>query len=427
MEYSDKALVFLTSHGMDPYGLDMESAVSRFLAEMELGLAGHQSSLDMIPTYLSGARSLPSQAKAAVIDAGGTNFRTALVSFSDGGAAVERMERAPMPGTLAPSTWEAFIDYAAQSLLPFLPQADAVGFCFSYRTEITPARDGRVIALSKQVELSGCGGRLVCADLQARLEAMGAPKRPAVLVNDTAAVLLSGAQLLRGGEYDGLIGLVCGTGENTCCELDTGRIGKLNCPGGKRMLVNLESGGFSGMPAGDFDRELDAATYNPGDHLLEKMCSGGYVGELCRLTLRGAADDGLFSSAARDAVLGLGALGSPQADELAAGLACPLLPLEGEDRQLAAQLCRAVFHRAAKCVAANLAAILILTDSGVEKPACICADGSLFTKSRVFRALLEAEMDAFALAKLGRRARFFSFDHAPVIGSAAAALLNRNE
>ncbi len=277
MSYSDKTRVFLASHGMEPDGLDLEECAARFIADMELGLAGHSSSLDMIPTYLASGVPAPGS-KAAVIDAGGTNFRVALVAFTEGGPVIERMERYAMPGSEGAATWQDFIAFSAEKLLPFLDEAEAIGFCFSYRAEVTPERDGRVIAMSKSVQLSGCEGRLVCADLLAELSRLGAPGRSAVIVNDTAAVMLSGAPLLSTGAYDGLVGLVCGTGQNTCCAIGPERIRKLALPEGEPMLVNLESGCFDGLPRGDLDRELDAASTLPGDHLLEKMTSGAYLG-----------------------------------------------------------------------------------------------------------------------------------------------------
>ena len=106
------------------------------------------------------------------------------------------------------------MDFSARELAPMLDGASGIGFCFSFRAEVTPERDGKVIMMSKGVELSGYEGRLVCADLLKALERAGLPQPPATLVNDTAAVLLSGADLLRSGSYDSLIGLVCGTGQN---------------------------------------------------------------------------------------------------------------------------------------------------------------------------------------------------------------------
>ena len=103
MSYSDKTRVFLASHGMEPDGLDLEECAARFIADMELGLAGHNSSLDMIPTYLASGVPAPGS-KAAVIDAGGTNFRVALVAFTEGGPVIERMERYAMPGSEGEAT-----------------------------------------------------------------------------------------------------------------------------------------------------------------------------------------------------------------------------------------------------------------------------------------------------------------------------------
>ena len=40
---------------MEPDGLALEECAARFIGEMELGLAGQKSSLDMIPTYLAAA------------------------------------------------------------------------------------------------------------------------------------------------------------------------------------------------------------------------------------------------------------------------------------------------------------------------------------------------------------------------------------
>ena len=213
----------------------------------------------MIPTYLASGVPAPGS-KAAVIDAGGTNFRVALVALRRGGPVIERMERYAMPGSDGAATWQDFIAFSAQKLLPFLDEAEAIGFCFSYRAEVTPERDGRVIAMSKSVQLSGCEGRLVCADLLAELRRLGAPGRSAVIVNDTAAVMLSGAPLLSTGAYDGLVGLVCGTGQEHLLR-HRPRAHPQARPAGRAspMLVNLESGCFDGLPRGD----VSTASWTP--------------------------------------------------------------------------------------------------------------------------------------------------------------------
>ena len=86
----------------------------------------------------------------------------------------------------------------------------------------------------------------------------------------------------------------------------------------------------------------------------------------------------------------------------------------------------AVYERAAACIAVNLASILLFTGAGHEpdRPACICADGSTIVKSRCLRPALEEQLRSFAETELGLHAVIHTSDEAPVIGTAAAALLN---
>ena len=408
---------------MEPERIDLDDTTSAFLGEMELGLHGRASSIRMIPTYLTADGVLPMGEPAAVIDAGGTNFRTALVSFTDEGAAIDSLNVCSMPGTDGAVAWADFIAFVADRLAPLLDRTDKVGFCFSYPTEETPERDGRVLSLTKQVQLDGFEGRLICADLAAELEKRGITGKSFVLLNDTPAVLLSGAAYASAQGCDGLVGLISGTGTNTCCVLPDEAIAKPHGAFSGNMLINLESGAFLGLPRGDFDVELDNATRDPGVYRHEKMTSGAYLGELCLLTLRGAAKEGLFSEAGAAKIASLTELSSAEADAMACGGGALF---GGEDAETASMLCNAVFVRSARCVCSNLAAILVLTDRGSdpEHPACICADGSVIRRSRAFREALDGFMASFIEGKLGRRAVIWSTENATMLGSAAAALLN---
>lgn len=423
MLYSEKVRVFLTRHGMEPEHIDLDSTTAAFLSDMELGLRGRESSIRMIPTYLTADGQLPLGEPAAVIDAGGTNFRTALVSFTGDGPVIDSLNVCAMPGTDGAVAWEDFISFAADRLAPLLDRASKVGFCFSYPTEETPERDGRVLSLTKQVQLTGFDGRLVCADLAAELERRGIGGKSFVLLNDTPAVLLSGTAYAAANGCDGLVGLISGTGTNTCCVLPDEAIKKPHGAFSGTMLVNLESGNFNGLQRGDFDVELDEGTRDPGVYRHEKMTSGAYLGELCRLTLRGAAREGLFSEAAAEKLLALESLSAPEADAMACGGGDMF---EGEDARTASELCNAVFVRSARCVCCNLAAILVLTDRGSdpEHPACISADGSVIRRSRAFREALDGYLESFIEKSLGRHVVIWSTENATMLGSAAAALLN---
>ena len=74
----------------------------------------------------------------------------------------------------------------------------------------------------------------------------------------------------------------------------------------------------------------------------------------------------------------------------------------------------------------NLAAILLLTGEGTdpEKPVCICAEGSLVQKGRVYRPCLEKLLKEEVEGKLGRYVHLQVSYETTLLGSAAAALLN---
>ena len=160
---------------------------------------------------------------------------------------------------------------------------------------ITPERDGRVVCIDKEVVITDCEGQLVGASLLAELARRGITGKRAVILNDTVAVLLGGAAQLDKDAYSGFIGQVSGTGTNTCVSLPVSQIGKLGQSGERGMVVNLESGEYDGIEGGDYDRMLDAGSHAPGTKRFEKLTAGVYLGELARLMLRGAADEGLLS------------------------------------------------------------------------------------------------------------------------------------
>ena len=72
------------------------------------------------------------------------------------------------------------------------------------------------------------------------------------------------------------------------------------------------------------------------------------------------------------------------------------------------------------------AAILLLTGAGksAEKPACICAEGSLVQKGRAYRPVLEQLLRDEVGGKLGLFAEYRIGNETTLPGSAAAALLN---
>lgn len=417
---NEKAFRFLKKHGMSPELVQPSRDAEKMRLEMERGLAGESSSLPMIPTYLSDSGSIPKGEPVAVIDAGGTNFRCGLVTFTDEGYQADLLRKWKMPGIGRPATWDEFISFTADAIQPLLDKTDKIGFCFSYSADITPEKDGKVHRIDKEVVITGCEGQLVGASLLRELERRGVSGKKIVILNDTVAVLLGG--LASGGSGEGCtIGQVSGTGTNTCCALPERRIGKLGFSGDRRMIVNLESGMYDGISLGDIDRALDAESNNPGIKHFEKLTAGVYLGELCRRLLLAAAEDGLLCSESAEKIRGLGWIDSAVIDAWSVGEKLDEVCCGEEDAAFVQTLCGAMFERSARCMCTNLAAIALLCG---ERNVSICAEGSLVQKGRIYRPLLEKLIREEIEGKLGFCVRFSVGYETTLAGSAAAALLN---
>ena len=421
---NEKALDFLERHGMAPESVDPDVCIYRMLAEMRSGLAGEHCSMDMIPTYLSNDGQLQAGVQAAVIDAGGTNFRSALVHFQPAGYTVTDMIKRKMPGTEAPCTWDEFVRFTADAIEPLMDRADVIGFCFSYAATITPEIDGRVITIDKEVVVEGCEGQLIGASLLAELERRGITGKKIVILNDTVAVLLGMAAGLDKSRYAGFIGQVSGTGTNTCVSLPVSEIKKLGLEGDNGMIINLESGKYDGITGGDFDRMLDEQSHNPGQKHFEKLTAGVYLGEICHLMLNAAADEGLLSEECAEKVRALPVFDSAVIDAWACGEGYEMLGGNEDDHSFAQTLSLALFRRSARCMCVNLLALAELIGGGREKPICMLAEGSLVQKGRCYRPELERLLELYGTEKRGITLELHVGQETTLPGSAAAALLN---
>ena len=423
---------FLRTYGLDPALVDVDACARAFQADMEKGLRGDPDAwMMMLPTYLSLDGDIPKDTPTIVIDAGGTNFRIGLVTVTDRGPVVEDLKVFPMPGSQAPITWETFVDEVSDAVLPLTARSRRVGFCFSYAAEILPNRDGRVLNISKQVQISGSAGQELGRDLSAALAAKGVEGVTFVVLNDTVAALLGGVAALSGERFDGYVGLIYGTGVNTCYVEKWENLKKVTTPWDQdTMLINMESARFDGASLSTFDRALDEGSVDPGLCHYEKMVSGRYQGELIWRALRQGAADGLFSPKLTAFLAGLEGLtmveanaftARPYGDNLLAA-ACG-----GEDdREAVYTIIDRVVERSARLVCANLAGILLQTGAGrrIHRPACVVAEGSTFYKGYLFRGKLEGLCGSYITGTLGRHMVFRQVADANLVGTAAAALLN---
>ncbi|MDR1438465.1 MAG: hexokinase [Clostridiales bacterium] len=434
-----KAIEFLKTYGMYPGDIDIAGLCGAFEDEMRDGLSSSNSSssLMMIPTYIKLEENIPARKPVIVIDAGGTNFRAAVVSFDDSrNCVIDDFNNYPMPGSYGEITKEAFFGAIYGYIEPLLDKGGQIGLCFSYPTDIQPNRDGRVLAMSKEIKVAGLIGELVNKGIQDAIRSKRGESavKPIVQLNDTVATLLGGKAAFPNRAFDGYVGLILGTGTNTCYAEDIANIRKLGAPapGGDAMLINIESGNFGKAPRGPIDESLDSKTNDRGKYLFEKAVSGAYQGPLLAEIAKRAAADGIFGGGgAAGRLAAIGQLTSKEIDDF--------LYYPGGDNALA-NCCRgdgnaalalywlidAMLERAAIFAAANVSAILRKTGRGKNPnlPVCVTADGTTFYKSKLLRPKLDYHIRAFTNERLGLYCEFVKAPNAVLAGTAIAALQN---
>ena len=424
---------FLSKWGIEAASIDMKSLLATFLSEMEKGLENESgSSLKMIPTYTEVVSGLAKGEPVIVLDAGGTNFRTCLVTFDEQGLAhIEDFRKVSMPGVKEEVTAQQFFSTFADEVERLIDKSDKIGFCFSYAAAITEDHDGIPLVFSKEIKAPEVIGKKVGASLLSELARRGydVSKKKVAVLNDTVATLLAGQGAPSDTAYSGYIGFILGTGTNTAYVERNSNISKLGLFDGKSQIINIESGNFDFCP-GRIDREYFDSTKHPEQYHLEKMISGAYLGPLSTLVIQKAIAEGVLSStfAKRFAQLGTvnttvmsNYLEMPFNSNYALVACC-----EGnEDDAIALwMIIDAVIARAAKLTAANLAATVIKSGAGTDprKPVCINADGTTFYKTEYLKKYTEYYLHTYLQLEHKRYYRFVRIDDSPIIGAAIAGL-----
>ena len=392
--------------------------VRPLLADMNAKLGGDESAWqDMTRTWLLPPEQPPRNQSVIVIDAGGTNFRSCLVTFgADGSPVVSDFRKGVMPGVERELSRQAFFDAVADNIGYLKDKADKIGFCFSYSMTITKDGDGIPHSLSKEVKAREVEGVPVGAALRETLAARGWHVARIVLLNDTVAALLAGAAS-GGRRYSSYVGFILGTGMN-------GAYIQSALGGESSQIVVCENGKCGAFARSDFDVSLDAKSLHPGEYMLEKCCSGGYLGSLAGEVLRAAAADGLVSASCAASLGRLpemplvvvdGFLHAPDDRENAIAACCAT----ADDVAVLHEVLDALVERCAGYAASILAACLVQGGAGTDDPVCILCNGTTFYKTYRLR-----ERIASYLARFAPGIRFELVQKADdiTIGTAIAAL-----
>jgi hexokinase len=432
----EKAVSFLSSYEMYYGNICEEKICESFIEQMETGLAGRDSTLAMIPTYIETDKELPTNKPVIVMDAGGTNFRAAVVSFDEHGKAIiKNLRKKAMPGVNKEASKKEFFDVLAGYVKDIAQSSNRIGFCFSYPCEIASNKDGKLTHFSKEIKAPQVIGQMIGENFKAAIEQTGIEAdKHVVILNDTVTTLLAGMAGFEDKSYDSYIGFILGTGTNTCYIEQNKNITKVNgLDKTKSMIINVESGGFSKAPQGKIDEQFDNKTKNPGTYKFEKMISGAYLGPLCLEVIKKAADEDLFSSVTTKKLKAIKNLDTKQLSAYLTEPPAPFHPL-GEalldvsnfDKAVTEKLVKSVIERAAKLTAINLSAAVLKSEMGksADKPVCIVAEGTTFYSLPGLKEKIEKYLQEFLVGQKRRYYEIVSVDNATLIGAAIAGLTN---
>ena len=394
----------LTKEQLKEIALDLNSKIQN-------GLSVDGGEIKCIPTYIHPLTGVV-EGQATVLDLGGTNYRAAVINFTNGKIEIDadklyekdlsvmRSEGFTEQDLL--SSMSEFVD-----VIP-LPEKSPVGYCFSYPGQCLPDGDAVLMNWTKGVEITEMVGKPVGKPILDFLNQKGKAAFTGIkVVNDTVASLFAG--LTKTG-YDAYIGLIVGTGTNMAAFINGDHIPKLNKDLNWQGLipVNLESGNFNPPHLTDYDYLLDARSDNAGAQRFEKTVSGLYIGQVLREMFPEDGFDENFD-------------GKDISD---------LINKQDKHKKVHVKAARRIYKRSAKMVAASLAGLidlLISQDPSVKKVR-ITAEGSLFwskvRKCRNYNKLVKRSLIDI-LEEMGHRkikVKIARIDNANLVGAGIAAL-----
>ncbi len=424
---------FLQNYKIDSEQYDIDEVCKLFLDEMKKGLNERNSSLMMIPTYIDTETTVPLNEPVIVLDAGGTNFRTATVIFEKPGIpTITKYKKFPMPGTGNDENIGRleFFDRIAGFVEESSSDSNRIGFCFSYPTEIFPNGDGKLLHFTKEVKAPDVVETMIGKNLLEAFKRKGLQdQKNIVILNDTVATLLAGKAQEK--MYSSYIGFILGTGTN-CSYIEKNlNIGKVhNLIKEDSQAINIESGKSGLFKSGILDEEFFATTDKPLEGRFEKIVSGAYQGPLALMVLKKAAKDGLFSNSFKESIINLATLEPAVMDgflNYPGNIVNPLgkLCTTESDKIILFTIMDQLIERAAKLTAAQLAAVVLKTGKGDDPtyPVCIAADGTTYYKTKGLKFRTEYYLKEYLENTKNRYVEFCHLDDAPLIGAAVAGLL----
>lgn len=332
-----------------------------FREKVEEGLSKKNAEIQCIPTFIL-PKAADVKGKALVLDLGGTNYRVAIVDFTQEKPVIypnngwkKDMSVMKSPGY----TREELFKELADLIVEIKREEEMpIGYCFSYPAESVPGGDAKLLRWTKGVDIRKMVGQFVGKPLLGYLNEKNKIKFTGIKVlNDTIASLFAG---LTDKSYDAYIGLIVGTGTNMATFIPADKIKKLDPAYSVEGLipVNLESGNFHPPFLTAVDDTVDAMSDSMGKQRFEKAVSGMYLGDILKAAFPLDEFEEKFDARKLTAIMNYPDI----------------------HKDIYVQVARWIYSRSAQLVAASLAGLIALLKSYNKDihRICLIAEGSLF-------------------------------------------------
>lgn len=427
----DRTDAFLQKHMLCASQINGNELLGYFQDQMDKGRKGVESSLQMIATYVSPDSKIEPGEKVIVLDAGGTNFRTCLVTFDDDKRPViSDFKKTGMPGVKEEVSAKQFFSILADNVERLIDESDKIGFCFSYAAEILENHDGVPLMFSKEIKAPEVIGMRLGESLLAELARRGhdVSNKHVSVVNDTVATLLA-AKAEYPENASAYIGFILGTGTNTAYSELNCNIAKIGKDNNDKQIINVESGCLK-LDLGDLDQAFMQTTKDPNLYHFEKKISGAYLGGFAALVIDKAIEEGVLSPEFAKRYCGIERLNTTRMShylEMPHNMDYDLVRcVDGlEDDAIALyKIIKTIIERAGKLTAINLTAAVLASGEGKNprQPVIINADGTTFYKTAFLEFYTREYLDLILEKQNGRFFEIINVESSPTIGAAIAGL-----
>ncbi len=363
----------------------MGAIAENFRWEMEPSVSDELSSLKMINSLVPRPTGNET-GKFLALDLGGTNFRVLLVELEKGKVKEARIHKFVLTPELIQGDRDPFFDFIADRIQQVVSEERLssettypLGFSFAFPVRQTQINRGVLIHWDKDFAVKRVEGEEVVGLLESALEKKGIKNvQIAALVNDTVGTLAT--------VLEAVIGAILGTGTNGAFW-------------GESLAYNTEWGGFNRFPERVMireDRELDSASTNPGQQILEKMVSGKYLGEVARRLLQSLETTGVFRGREFEKIEKPYALKSEDLTTITGDRSAELVEIGKlfpgstlAERMIVKRVAELVFVRSARIFVSAVSAIISKIDPKLTQEHTVAIDGSLYEKSEAYQREVE--------------------------------------